>query len=576
MKAAEIFFSGVAGGAWSDGRELDKDEQGWVRSLEADQVARTIIISNNDAQGEAIPNYPTGDYVILYEGEGTMDYSLGGAEVVSQSPGRDVVRVEEGDSLYLYITAVEPANYLRNIRAILPGGRCENDEFQYCRTDADCGTSTCTTFESNYQDEIFHPDFLNEMRHFKTIRFMDWMETNREVGAEDGVEEPEPVYNFAEYPAIDSAHWHPTPPEVMVELANKLNADPWFNMPHTATDALVTEFAQYIRDNLNPGLKAYVEYSNETWNSIFDQAPYIQREGCLLFSPDAEGECHLRESDTELCQSGPWVPDPVGGGGPSSFLCLQYGWHYMSYRTAQIMQIWEQVYAENGMSREDYLIRVMGGQFTATRSLTPALLDFTGTATHSMPDGQPARNFVDAYAIAPYFGGDYTPPSVDAAFEAVEEETNAAPIGTLRLLAGTPGETPVDNNGDGTPDSFPGATTPNYGWMTSDVTTFNNNPDWQSIDLIAYEGGQHLFSYDTTLMERMTDINRDQRMYEVYTQYLEHWYNLTGGNMFAVYSSPGSYTQYGTWGSKEYQGQAIQDAPKHRAMEDFIERHRGD
>jgi hypothetical protein len=54
--------------------------------------------------------------------------------------------------------------------------------------------------------------------------------------------------------------------EYMVQLANTLHKDMWVNMPYLADDAYVQGFAQYVHDNLAPGLKVYVEYGNEIWN----------------------------------------------------------------------------------------------------------------------------------------------------------------------------------------------------------------------------------------------------------------------------------------------------------------------
>ena len=103
---------------------------------------------------------------------------------------------------------------------------------------------------------------------FKTIRFMGMQETNTSdirswadrrdafdirQGSGSGGTASEPVVNGM---AV----------EYMVQLANDLDADPWFNMPHMADDAFVRNFATYVRDNLEPGRTAYVEWSNEIWN----------------------------------------------------------------------------------------------------------------------------------------------------------------------------------------------------------------------------------------------------------------------------------------------------------------------
>ena len=76
--------------------------------------------------------------------------------------------------------------------------------------------------------------------------------------------------------------------EVMVALANQLSADPWFCIPHMADDDYVARFAAIARDNVDPGLKIHVEYSNEVWNSGFSQATYAREQGL------AEGLRRLR------------------------------------------------------------------------------------------------------------------------------------------------------------------------------------------------------------------------------------------------------------------------------------------
>ncbi|MFM7844187.1 MAG: PA14 domain-containing protein [Planctomycetota bacterium] len=65
--------------------------------------------------------------------------------------------------------------------------------------------------------------------------------------------------------------------EYMIELANELDADPWFNMPYQASDDFVRNFAIQVRDTLEPGRKVYVEWANETWNAGygFEVYPWI-------------------------------------------------------------------------------------------------------------------------------------------------------------------------------------------------------------------------------------------------------------------------------------------------------------
>jgi hypothetical protein len=115
--------------------------------------------------------------------------------------------------------------------------------------------------------EIFNPEWLEIIKDAETIRFMDWQRTNgsettswadHTMGAETS--NPKDGVNVS----------------VMVALANKLQADPWFCMPHLADENYITQFATYVRDNLDPRLKAYIEYSNELWNTAFPQAQWLR------------------------------------------------------------------------------------------------------------------------------------------------------------------------------------------------------------------------------------------------------------------------------------------------------------
>lgn len=63
----------------------------------------------------------------------------------------------------------------------------------------------------------------------------------------------------------------------MMDLANRLKADPWVCMPHLADDEYVREFAKLVKARLDPSLKVVVEFSNEVWNGMFEQARWAER-----------------------------------------------------------------------------------------------------------------------------------------------------------------------------------------------------------------------------------------------------------------------------------------------------------
>lgn len=351
FRTSRVWISGSAG-QWDDGRALDLDEHGWVRSLQTDQIARTLLFWG------AEPNYPGGRYVVLYDGTGTLEY-FGGAtrDDGASAPGRHVLDVDPtAGGIGINIMATDAGDPLRNLRVIVPGGACSADSARFCDAETPCGDAgSCVSFEDDYAAQIFHPLFLERIRTYKVLRFMDWMDTN---GSEQST--------WADRPQVDDARWSiaGAPVELMVALANRLHADPWFTVPHLADDAYVTQLATYLRDHVDPSLRVYVEHSNEVWNGQFAQATYARDRGLELgLSSDA----------------------------------FQAQLLYHSQRSLQIFQIFETVFGD-----ADRLVRVMASQ-AANPWVSTQVLDFGDALAHT-----------DALAIAPYFGGYLGGPSEQA------------------------------------------------------------------------------------------------------------------------------------------------------------------
>ena len=88
-----------------------------------------------------------------------------------------------------------------------------------------------------------------------------------------------------------------------------------------------------------------------------------------------------------------------------------------------------------------------------------------------------------------------------------------------------------------------------------------------------YEGGPGYYNSDPQIQAQLNDMARDPRMADLYTLFLERWRSEVGG-LFLAYNSIGVFAQYGAWGHKEYAGQPLGDAPKMRALVNFIDRNR--
>lgn len=270
-------------------------------------------------------HYPAGEYTVLYEGDGTLDFL--NAEVISQRPGRVVIRPDpKRGGLFLRVRRTAPGNYVRSIRVIMPG------------------------FEKTYRSHPFHPTFLRRWRGVASLRFMDWMQTN---GSSISRWEERPQPGDATYTVKG------VPLELMLDLANRLQADPWFCMPHRADDEYVRQFARLVKQRLDPRLKVYVEYSNEVWNGQFEQSRWAGAEGRKLGFAEK-----------------PW----------------EAGWRYTAFRSVQLFQLWEQVFG--GRAR---LVRVLPSQ-VANAYVSQQILTF-----------RDAYKSADALAIAPYLSCNVSP-----------------------------------------------------------------------------------------------------------------------------------------------------------------------
>jgi hypothetical protein len=194
--------------------------------------------------------YPPGDYVITWSGGGTVDVSqYDVTEVVSRAPGRIVARVRPGNGgILVRVTKSPPRDPVRDLRVWIPG------------------------FEKSRAQ--FHPLYLERLKPFRVLRFMDWQRTNNS-----------PVMEWGQRSRLEDERWSTdlgVPIEVQIDLANAAGADPWFCIPHQADDRFVRETARLIRQRLDPKRTVYVEYSNEVWNWAFGQTRYALEQGKKL------------------------------------------------------------------------------------------------------------------------------------------------------------------------------------------------------------------------------------------------------------------------------------------------------
>ena len=112
--------------------------------------------------------------------------------------------------------------------------------------------------------QVFTTPYLNLIRPYSTLRFMDFMATNNNTAR---LWAQRTLPGQATQQADAGASW-----EYVAALANAVGRDIWINIPDQANDDYVRQLATLLHTQLNPGLNVWMEDSNEVWNFIFQQA----------------------------------------------------------------------------------------------------------------------------------------------------------------------------------------------------------------------------------------------------------------------------------------------------------------
>lgn len=85
-----------------------------------------------------------------------------------------------------------------------------------------------------------------------------------------------------------------------------------------------------------------------------------------------------------------------------------------------------------------------------------------------------------------------------------------------------------------------------------------------NLDLIAYEGGQHVMGTD---IQAFQQLQRHAVMERLYADYLRGWQPI--GGLMMLFNSTGPAGKFGAWGLREWSGQDPAQTPKLRAVRKF-------
>ena len=226
---------------------------------------------------------------------------------------------------------------------------------------------------------LFTRAFLAHVRRFGALRFMDWLQTNHDQPARPWSQRPTPLNT--RHASTAGVPW-----EHVIALANSTGKDIWINIPVRADDDYVLHLARLLKASLHPGIRVYVEYSNELWNAQFSQFA-VNRE---LAIDDVR-----RHPDSPLAFDGSRNPD-------------KWAFRRIAVRLKEISDIFRAVYGDAAMQT---IIRPV----FASQVVQPYVTEL-GLAAVAAAFGPPARYFY-ALAGAPYFnlGTQQTAPGLTAA-----------------------------------------------------------------------------------------------------------------------------------------------------------------
>jgi hypothetical protein len=207
-------------------------------------------------------------------------------------------------------------------------------------------------------------------------------------------------------------------------------------------------------------------------------------------------------------------------------------WKYTAKRSADVFHVFETEFGGG-----ERLVKVIPTQ-AANSWIAGQLVGFMNDSLYN-----PYQVQADAIAIAPYFAGNVA--NDIAAQNAQDTITVETILGLMQAEIQT------------------SAT-----WMADNQAV----ADLHGLDLICYEGGQHLvatgnYQNDTTLTAKLIAANHHPDLQAIYCEYLDTWYN-NHPSLFCQFSSHGNPSKYGSWGVKITYQDTLN--PKYLALQECV------
>lgn len=475
------------------------DDQGWPLLVPDDLTHLSTMIFDQMPAG--MTSF-SGRYLARWEGDGRVSFSHGAQNVRYEgntasfdfTPGTGPVTIELRDGSLRNLTIVHE-----------------------------------DLIEAHDAGQVFHPGFLALIDDAAKLRFLNWMQTNNSTLA-----------HWDDRPRVTdfSFEWRGVPLELMIRLANETGAEPWFTLPHLADDDYIRRFARQVHAELDPGLRAWVEYSNEVWNFGFQQTHWAVEQGRARWGQE-------------------WAQA-----------------QFYAMRAAQMVGIFDTVFSD----APERLVRVISTH-TAWLGLEEGILDAPLWRAEDPAIPAPYVHF-DAYAVTGYFSSELHIAERREMIEGWLQDSRAAALaeaeaqgltGSARedFVAAHRFDRAVERAGEELLDGrHSGHADGSVAWLLGEILPHHRAvAEARDMALVMYEGGTHVVTEprahdDTELVEFFRAINHSEPMAEAYRQLMSGWAALSPAP-FTGYVAIGQSTIWGGWGALRHHDD---DNPRWRAI----------
>ncbi len=566
------------------------DAQGYVKTVgryNAKPYQNSFASSPPNTTGNR--RAPVGRYVVTWKGDGDINMNGAVSSLISNTTLPDGTRRKEYN-----LTSGYPGIVVDNFADGTTGGDYVRDVHIWMPDYTDPQNKSLEP-AAGAPLPLWNPHYIALLQEVAPklgyLRFMDWIDTNSSPvtkwednrPADYAFASGNTSYKLLNVPGIsDTSNYGGigVPWEYIIDLCNTINVNPWINVPHgvdfnssnaeTTTDATyITNLAKLFagempdgnggfKTGLKAGLKVYVEYSNEVWNS-----------------------------GTEFAQ-GDWANSQAAKYKSTHGISTVFGKpEYSATRTADVHYVFDQVFQDVfGTNRSKDVIRVaaaFSGQVYYNEHYIERY-NIQGKARNGGVDF-----FADVMAATTYFGN-------ASLIKYIFNETGWSNLDASQYLS---------SNFDVSNDSNKAFFKKVFDWWTQQViatSSYNTSGNWTTarkynLSYVAYEGGPALytesvpvyikdgkivdstttgasktFSLSSYVKQNYTDdtpndksdvdrftkmimaLNMHPRMAEVYQALLQN-YKSRGMKTHGAFNDVNEWTKFGQWGTKAYQDQ---------------------